>query len=267
MTYIKGVDFSHWQSKVDFSKLVANDIEFAIFKAGEIPTGSKIEYADDMYARNMREAKEYGIISGAYYFFHPAIGASRQARHFLNLMDAYGWPDLPPVIDVEAKDARDPITISSVLKAMIDAMMADPRYEERYSWQKPIIYSRWGFLVNEVGNPAWLKDHYLWLAQYNTTLTYKPKDMSNVIMWQYTDRLRLPGIGVNLDGNYWLKSREELHMLAGIEPPAVDNPAPSVLVAEKYKKSLIGGGPRYEEFSRAGDVFRRLVGAWRKVRG
>lgn len=213
MDKIKGVDFSHWQGKVDHAKLLVNDIQFAIFKAGEIPTRSKQEFLDDKYERNIREATEHGIISGAYYYFHPSIGASRQARHFDRIMQSYGHPDLPPVIDVEDTDKMHPADIAKVLKAMIDAMIAK-------GYRPPIIYSRWGFLANQCGfgllpSADWYKEHYLWLAQYNTKLTSKPSDMSNVIMWQYTDRLALPGLP-GLDGNYWLKSERELHKLAGI---------------------------------------------------
>ena len=230
MTYIKGVDFSHWQGKVAFEKLLVNDIRFAIFKAGETPTGSKQEFLDDMYQRNIREAKEYGIISGAYYYFHPSIGAARQARHFDTIMKTYGMPDLPPVIDTEDTDKMDPEDIAEVLKAFIDALVA-------MGYRKPIIYSRWGFLVNQVGEPAWLKDHLLWLAQYNTQLTNKPKDMSNVIMWQYTDRLSLPGL-CGLDGNYWLKSEKELNELAGL--PSGDETQPEHPInGELYKTKVI----------------------------
>lgn len=209
---IIGVDMSHWQANIDFSKLAYHNIRFGIFKAGEIPTGSRTEFTDPKYARNITEAPKHGIITGAYYFFHPAIGASQQARHFDAVMDKFGQPDLPPVIDVESTDNLPPVKIAAVLKAMIDALMAR-------GYRLPIIYSRWGFLVNQVGEPYWLKDHLLWLAQYNTTLTVKPRDMSKVIIWQYTDKLRLAGIGVNLDGNYWLKS--EVELLALVKKPAV----------------------------------------------
>ena len=210
---IIGVDLSHWQGNIDFSKLAYHNIRFAIFKAGEIPTGSKTEFTDPKYASNMSEARKNGIITGAYYFFHPAIGASRQARHFDAVMDSFGRPDLPPVIDVESNDNMEPAKVAAVLKAMIDALVAR-------GYRLPIIYSRWGFLVGQVGEPFWLKDHFLWLAQYNTTLTNKPRDMSKVIIWQYTDKLRLTGIGVNIDGNYWLKSDVELNAL--IDRPMIE---------------------------------------------
>lgn len=236
-TKIHGVDFSHWQSKVDHSKLAANNIQFAIFKAGEIPLKSKTEFYDGMYERNIREAKKYEIITGAYYYFHPSMGASRQARHFINIMETRGQPDLPPVIDVEDTNMYSPADISKVLKAMVDYLM-DKGY------RRPIIYSRWGFLVNQCGftklaSADWYKDHYLWLAQYSTQLTYKPADMSKVIMWQYTDRLKLPGIGVALDGNYWLKSAQELYDLAGKNIQSEVEPTNIFETAQYKEKTLL----------------------------
>jgi len=233
MTKIFGVDFSHWQANVNFEKLAANDVRFAIFKAGEIPTKSKNEFTDPQYKRNISEARKFNIISGAYYYFHPSIGASRQARHFDAVMQRDGQPDLPPVIDIEDTDNRTPVQVADVLKAMIDYMM-DRGY------RRPIIYSRWGFLVNQVGEPFWLKDHFLWLAQYSNQLIYKPADMSNVIMWQFTDKLKLPGVGVALDGNYWLKTEQEL--LALVQKPAmavnqdpVEIPQPMLDVSESVQ--------------------------------
>jgi lysozyme len=232
---IKGVDFSHWQSKVAFDKLVANEIEIAIFKAGEIPTTSKKEYWDDMYSRNISEASKYNIISGAYYYFHPSIGAPEQARHFQKIMDTNGKPDLPPIIDVETNDGgMQPYDCARVLKLVCDLI-------EQTDGRKPIIYTRNGLWVNQYGNPDWGKDYYFWLAQYNTQLTNQdPKIKENIIMWQYTDKLKLPGIGCALDGNYWLKSEELLHQLAGKDSEMTTiEPEPEPYISEIYKKALV----------------------------
>jgi lysozyme len=228
MDHVKGVDFCHWQANVDFSKLVANDIKFAIFKAGEIPTSSKKEFLDEKYPRNIIESKAHGVLSGAYYYFHPSISPSRQARHFDTIMDTYGRPDLPPVIDVEDIDKMKPEPIAQSLKEMIDEMV-------KRGYRTPIIYSRWGFLVNQVGEPFWLKDHLLWLAQYSTKLTSKPADMRNMVMWQYTDRLMLPGIK-GFDGNYWLKSEAELYALANSPRPASTEQPDDPFRSERYRK-------------------------------
>jgi lysozyme len=219
---IIGVDISHWQANISHEKLAYHGMRFVIMKAGEVPNSTKREYTDVKYARNMFEARKNGMITGAYYYFHPTIGASRQARHFDSIMEKHGYPDLPPVIDVEDTNNLPPVKVAAVLKAMIDGMV------ER-GYRQPIIYSRWGFLVNQVGEPPWLKDHLLWLAHYNPTLSQKPRDMSNVILWQYTNKLRLAGIGVDLDGNYWLKSEKELLDLAH-NPPQVVEPEVEVPV-------------------------------------
>jgi len=230
---IKGVDFSHWTGKIDFAKLIPHGIEFAIFKAGEIPTKSKMEFLDGMYQRNIREAKAHGIISGAYYFFHPAIGASRQARHFCNIMTMYGKPGLPPVIDAEVTDNMKPADCAKVLKAMIDYMVS-------HGSRQPIIYTRNGLWVNQYGNPDWGAEHLFWLAQYNVTLTHQdPKIKKNIVMWQYTDRLKLPGIGAALDGNYWLGSEDYLYELAGIgDYGDIVAPKPPIK-ADPYKRAWV----------------------------
>jgi lysozyme len=223
---IIGVDISHWQANISHEKLAYHGMRFVIMKAGEVPNSTKREYTDEKYARNMFEARKNGMITGAYYYFHPTIGASRQARHFDGIMEKHGYPDLPPVIDVEDTNNLPPVKVAAVLKAMIDDLV-------NRGYRLPIIYSRWGFLVNQVGEPPWLKDHLLWLAHYNPTLSQKPRDMSKVVLWQYTNKLRLAGIGVDLDGNYWLKSEAELLALAH-NPPQVVEPVvePSMEVIE-----------------------------------
>jgi lysozyme len=230
---IIGVDISHWQANISHEKLAYHGMRFVIIKAGEVPNSTQREYTDEKYARNLFEARKNGMITGAYYFFHPIIGASRQARHFDAIMQKHGYPDLPLVIDVEDTNNLPPVKVAAVLKAMIDGLMA-------LGYRRPIIYSRWGFLVNQVGEPSWLKDHLLWLAHYSLELTQKPRDMSNVVLWQYTNKLRLAGIGVDLDGNYWLKSEADLLALAH-NPPQVVEPVvdPPVVVIDPLPEPVI----------------------------
>ena len=66
-----------------------------------------------------------------------------------------------------------------------------------------------------------------------------------------------------INGLSWLAPR----IGQSIEPPAVDNPAPSVYVSEEYEKALLAWNQRGEEQSWASDAYRRLVEAWRSVRG
>ena len=218
---IQGVDFSHWQSKVNTDKLKTAGIQFAIVKAGEvyIKTINKPAVTDDMHDRNIRELKRAGIICGDYYYFHPSAGAAKQARHYAAIR-AKNMPDLPPVIDIEDSDKYKPLDVAKQIMAFITELKAK-------TGQQPIIYSRNGFLVNDCGNPDWPEGTLFWIARYGLTIKdLSPKIKPHVIIWQYTDRLALPGLP-KMDGNYWLRTQEDLNKLAGIIAPALD-PRPGV---------------------------------------
>ena len=55
-------------------------------------------------------------------------------------------------VDIEDIDKMKPDPIAKSLKEMIDALI-------KRGYRTPIIYSRWGFLVNQGGEPFWLKNH------------------------------------------------------------------------------------------------------------
>lgn len=205
---ILGVDFSHWQSLVNADKLRANGVAFAFVKAGEVLVSkpTKPLYTDSLHDRNISELKQAGILCGNYYYFHPSAGASKQARHYAELY-LKNTPHLPPVIDTEDTDRLPPAEVRRQLLAFIAEVT------QRIGRQ-PIIYSRNGFLVSQAGNPDWPPDTLFWIARYDKKIgDLSPKIKSNVVIWQFTDRLKLPGLPL-MDGNYWLRSLDELKKLA-----------------------------------------------------
>ena len=225
MSKILGIDVSRWQANIDYEKVKASNIQFVIPKAGEVVSGN--EWDDPLYGRNMTEGRKYGLVTGAYYYFHPAVGASQQARHFIRLMDSYGYPDLPPAIDVETTDGLSPAICANVLYSMID-------YLQKELGRKPIIYTRNGFWVNQYGNPAYSKDYKFWLAQYPLidpiTEPFKfagkmagTSPGVNPIIWQFTEKMRLPGLPM-LDGNWWLGTQEEFDAMVSVEEPQPEEP-------------------------------------------
>jgi len=199
---ILGVDFSHWQGKPDCQKLADNNVKFAIVKAGEtlVHKPGKPLFYDKQHDRNIIKLQEAGIIAGDYYYFHPSAGVSVQARHYVEIYKRMK-PDLPPVIDIEDKDGMKPADVGKQLLAFISRLQEDLRVA-------PIVYSRNGFLVNECGNPDWPDGVLFWIA----------------LMWLYTDKLKIPGVPV-MDGNYWLRSEDELVKLAGKKPLPVTGTA------------------------------------------
>ena len=216
---ILGVDFSHWQGKPDCQKLKDGGVQFAFVKAGEM-TSSGAAFYDDQHDRNIRELKRVGILCGDYYYFHPSRGASKQARHYAQIYNN-AKPDLPPVVDIEDSDGYLPRDVRSNVFAFIAGI------EEKIGLT-PIIYSRNGFIVNQIGDPDWGEDIHFWIARYSTKIgDLSLKIRENTVIWQYTDKLKLPGLTA-MDGNYWLKSVEELETFANIRPVPSEPIEPSV---------------------------------------
>lgn len=231
---ILGVDFSHWQSLVSAEKLRANGVTFAVVKAGEVLVSkpAKPLYQDKFHDRNITELKRAGILCGNYYYFHPSAGASKQARHYAELY-LKNPPHLPPVIDAEDSDRLPPVEVGRQLLAFISEVI------QRIGRQ-PIIYSRNGFLVSQAGNPDWPPDILFWIARYDKKIgDLSPKIKPNVVLWQFTDRLKLPGLPL-MDGNYWLRSLDELKRLAASGASA---PLPEIPVTpDEMEKPEIKSG-------------------------
>lgn len=231
MTNILGIDASHWNGKLNTEKLKDNGIQFAIVKAGEvwIKQWNKPCVTDKQHDHNIHELKRVGIICGDYYYFHPSAGASKQARHYAEIY-LRNKPDLPPVIDCEDTDGYKPTDVGKQLLAFIGEL------KSRLGRQ-PIIYSRNGFLVNQVGNIDYPTGTLFWIARYGQTIgSLSPKIKPNTVIWQFTDRMKLPGLPA-LDGNYWLKSLKELQVLANwnnetIPSPVIPEPEPPVIAGK-----------------------------------
>ena len=208
------VDYSHWQGKVNTQKLKSMGVVGAIVKAGEVwmRTPGRPATRDKMHEWNIEQIKEAGILCGDYYYWHPKAGASKQAEHYFEISGS-NRTDLPPVIDVEEFDGytyKDKVEVGRQLYGMVRAV-------EDLFGRKPIIYTTNGLWVNQVGNPDWGSEYLFWLARYNISLPYPdPKIRENVVMWQFSDRFKLPGLPT-MDGNYWLKQEKELFELASDE--------------------------------------------------
>ena len=79
--FLEGVDVSHWQNTIDWSKVAAAGKRFAIIKASESTT-----YVDPLYATNRARAQAAGMWTGAYHVAQPnaAVGdALAEADHFV----------------------------------------------------------------------------------------------------------------------------------------------------------------------------------------
>lgn len=200
---IHGIDVSRHQRNIDWeavSKMNHNDVSvsFAFIKASEGRT-----VIDEYFKDNWKDAKEAGIMRGAYHFFRPHLGAEEQINLFVRQIPKLEKGDLPPVLDIELKGSCPPARLRKNLKRWL--VLAEKHYGV-----KPIIYTNWGFYKSYL-NTDEFKKYPLWIAHYKTPdLNQK---ISSWHFWQHTDRAKINGIRGGVDFNVFKGEESELKSL------------------------------------------------------
>ncbi|HYT78062.1 MAG TPA: GH25 family lysozyme [Actinomycetota bacterium] len=112
-----GIDVSHHQGRIEWDRVAHDGIAFAYIKATE---GGDL--VDSRFSENWTNAKEAGLVRGAYHFFTLCTPGGQQARNFLRVV-----PDDPqalaPAVDLElAANCRarpDKVAVERELRAFL----------------------------------------------------------------------------------------------------------------------------------------------------
>ena len=198
LTSYAGIDVSAFQGKIDWKKVKASGIDFAIIRLGYrgYESGKLVE---DEYAKaNLKGAAEAGLRVGAY-FFSQALNIRETDQEIQFMLKILGDTklDMPIVLDWEipANTARtrnmDARTLTDIQRHFC-GQMRDQGYQ-------PMIYFNWHqsehlYILHE------LEAYPFWLALYQDRMTYPWK----VEMWQYSDKGKVPGIYGNVDLNVYM---------------------------------------------------------------
>lgn len=179
--YVRGVDISHYQGKVDMDKLKEQGIQLVYMKATE---GS--QSVDDKFAINWKNGIQSGLYVGAYHFFSFDSPGKTQAQNFMDVVgDLHGR--MIPVVDVEfyGNKEENPPEVSNVQRELNDFLQT---LEARYG-VKPMIYTTQKIYAQYLGKeyeayPLWIRSVY-----YPANLAVGNK----WLMWQYSDSAELAG--------------------------------------------------------------------------
>ena len=265
-TYVRGIDVSRYQPKVDWAKVKAAGVAVAV------PKASQSNWTDPMFASHWAGAKSAGLLRSAYHFFVPDMDPLKQAAAYLKAL-GNDPGDLPPVLDIEAKttDAAKYAQGAQVWIAEVEKQLK----------RKPVIYTAAWYWNNTmaVGGkfPAWAADYALWVAAYPVkdgvpTLEqlaqgkYKPllpKSWSKWAFWQYSERGRIDGITntdgspVNVDMNVFEGTLEDLGKFAGLDPARLAD-LPSYEAPVSFAAPMMTEEPSYGEASDVSGTSARL---------
>ena len=193
---VPGIDVSYYQGNIDWKKVKASGIEFAMIRLGYRGYGQEGKLMEDKMAfENIEGALDAGLQVGIY-FFSQAITveeAVEEAEFVLERIESYDIT-MPVVFDWEyiSEEARtakmDRRTLTDCYKAFCDKIA-----EAGYT---PMAYfntyqSRQLMYLHE------LEEYPFWLALYSDRMTFPYR----FEMWQYTDSGTVPGIEGKVDIN------------------------------------------------------------------
>lgn len=187
---IKGIDVSAWQGVIDWQKVKASGIQFAIIKAGGSDDGI---YTDSKYERNYSECKKYGIPVGAYYFAGPNFttkaDGEADADRFIKLLKGKQF-EYPVYLDIE------PPLKAANRKYNTDAAVAFCEKVEKAGYYVGVYGSTYSTFQSLVDDSR-LTSYAHWVAQYANSCTY----WDNYGIWQYTSGGYINGIDGKTDMN------------------------------------------------------------------
>ncbi|MDO4745445.1 MAG: GH25 family lysozyme [Bacillota bacterium] len=193
----RGIDVSYWQGTIDWDKVKADDVDFAIIRCGY--GMDQRDQDDSQFARNVSECERLGIPYGVYiYSYADSVDrAKSEAQHTLRLLrEVNADPDYPVYYDMEDDstldntDNDDLVEFARIFCSTIEAAGYDAGiYANLYWWNN--------YLYDIPSDPDF--DMYdKWVAQYNYRCTY---DKGEYRLWQCTSSAKIDGIEGVKDGS------------------------------------------------------------------
>ena len=192
-TNIKGIDVSSYQGNIDWKKVAADGIKFAILR-GTVKNGTM----DTTFERNYKGATENGLDVAVYHFSY-ALNSNTAINDAINLITKLNGKKIPIWLDLEwsTQGKLGKAKISEIAVAFVQAC------------------KNLGYECHIYSNLDWYKNYYeptilesigckFWIARYGLNDgNYNEKYKPNVgeYIWQYTSKGSINGISGNVDMN------------------------------------------------------------------
>ena len=235
LAYADGIDVSHWQGTVNWSKVDNAGVQFAFMKATD-----GTSYTDPQFATNWAAARSHGIYRGAYHFAEPSSSsgsAAAQARHFVSTVGSLTHAgDLPPVLDLETTGGLG----STALRSWVSTWLSTV---EQLTGRNPMIYVSPYFWIDNLGNSTAFHHYPLWVAHYGVSSPKVPGGWPTWSFWQRTSSGHVAGISGYVDMNRFNGSSAQLAKFANTGGGSSTPPAggPTLPAATPTTVSLAAG--------------------------
>lgn len=186
---IHGIDVSWHQGRINWPMVRSMEvrgvhIDFVFIKATE-----GLGRVDAQFRRNWDEARDAGMIRGAYHYFLATKSGRAQAENFLATISLEPG-DIPPVIDVEDTYGVRDTLIRQRVKEWLDVVQTS-------TGVKPLIYTSVDFYDRHLGKM--FDDYPLWAAHY--LQKDRPRIARDWSFWQHSESGHVSGINAPVDFN------------------------------------------------------------------
>lgn len=200
MSYI-GIDVSAYQGKIDWAKVKASGIQFAILKIIR-----KDLNRDKQFEANWKGCKENDIPIQSVYNYSYAINVSKSKNDAHKVAEILNGREAMVFLDVEDDCQK------GLGSKLIDIINAYGDVIRSYGLAFG-VYTGKSF-YNSYIKPYGGVKYPMWIAAYgknkgNIDLKYQPQ-VENMVGWQYTSKGVVNGINGNVDMNIWYRELNEL---------------------------------------------------------
>ena len=187
---LRGIDVSWAQGEIDWEKVAASGVDFAIIRAARgYISESKPMAEDDCFRRNIEEAQKYGIDVGVYFYsYASSVSEARQeAEFFVETIKDYRI-QYPVILDMEEQYQGDigKKKLTNMIDAFFEVLMANGYFPMFYS------YKAW---IEQYLDMTVLDKYAVWLAQVSDEVTYD----GGYYIWQYSFTGKVSGISTDVD--------------------------------------------------------------------
>lgn len=188
-----GIDVSKWNREIEWDKVKAAGVDFAIIRVGYRGSSMGSLVVDPYFEANIKAATMAGVKVGVYFFTQAIneVEAVEEASMVLELVREYSL-DYPIFIDTEGAGGNGRADMLSVEERTLvcDAFC---RTVENAGCEAGVYASR-NWYYNRV-DVSKLENYCIWLAEYRSAPLYD----GYYNMWQYTSKGTVDGIEGNVD--------------------------------------------------------------------
>jgi len=186
------VDVSSWNGKIDWQKVKASGVTYAIIRCGYRGSKTGVLVQDSMFRTNISGAIAAGLKVGVY-FYSQAINEAEavdEASMVLDTIKGYSL-SLPVFLDVEASGGRGDQVSVAQRTAVIQTFC---KTIANYGYTAG-VYANTNWFSEKINTNA-VTNYHIWLAQYAAKPSYT---RTRYDIWQYTDKGRVSGMSGDVD--------------------------------------------------------------------